>query len=71
MLMKTHMHEMALSGTMVSSLGGQTRNPYDLTCTPGGSSGGTGVAVTANFAAAGLGSDTVYSIRSHPLPIVW
>jgi amidase len=63
-LMKTNMHELALSGTTVSSLGGQTRNPYDLSRTPGGSSGGTGAAIAANFAAAGLGSDTVNSIRS-------
>jgi amidase len=48
----------------VSSLGGQTLNPYDLTRTPGGSSGGTGVAVASNLAMAGTGSDTVNSIRS-------
>ena len=48
----------------MSSLGGQTRNPYDLTRTPGGSSGGTGAAVAANLAAAGTGSDTGGSIRS-------
>lgn len=40
------------------------RNPYDLTRTPGGSSGGTGAAVAASFRAAGLGSDTVTSVRS-------
>jgi amidase len=61
---KTNMHEFALSGTTVSSLGGQTLDPYDLTRTPGGSSGGTGVAVAANLAIAGTGSDTVNSIRS-------
>lgn len=61
---KANMHEMAMSGTTVSSLGGQTLNPYDLTRTPGGSSGGTGASVTANFAAAGTGSDTVNSVRS-------
>jgi Asp-tRNA(Asn)/Glu-tRNA(Gln) amidotransferase A subunit family amidase len=61
---KTNMHEFALSGTTVSSLGGQTLDPYDLTRTPGGSSGGTGAAVAANFAIAGTGSDTVNSIRS-------
>jgi amidase len=61
---KTNMHEFALSGTSVSSLGGQTLDPYDLTRTPGGSSGGTGAAVAANFAIAGTGSDTVNSIRS-------
>jgi amidase len=43
---------------------GQTRNPYDLTRTPGGSSGGTGAGVAANFAIAGIGTDTVNSIRS-------
>ncbi|KAF3061025.1 Glutamyl-tRNA(Gln) amidotransferase subunit A 2 [Daldinia childiae] len=38
---KTNLHEMALEGLTVSSLGGQTINPYDQTRTPGGSSGGT------------------------------
>jgi amidase len=61
---KTNMHEFALSGTTASSLGGQTLDPYDLTRTPGGSSGGTGAAVAANLAIAGTGSDTVNSIRS-------
>jgi Asp-tRNA(Asn)/Glu-tRNA(Gln) amidotransferase A subunit family amidase len=64
LLGKTNLHELARAGTTVSSLGGQTLNPYDLTRTPGGSSGGTAVAVAANMAAAGLGSDTVNSIRS-------
>ena len=63
-LIKTNMHEMALAGVTVSSLGGQTLNPYDLTRTPGGSSGGTGAAIAANFASIGTGSDTVNSIRS-------
>ncbi|GAC1547254.1 MAG: amidase family protein [Myxococcales bacterium] len=61
---KSNLHELARSGTTVSSLGGQTLNPYDLTRTPGGSSGGTGAAVSANLAQSGLGSDTVNSIRS-------
>ena len=61
---KSNMHEFALSGTTASSLGGQTLNPYDLSRTPGGSSGGTGAAVAANLAMAGTGSDTVNSIRS-------
>jgi Asp-tRNA(Asn)/Glu-tRNA(Gln) amidotransferase A subunit family amidase len=43
---------------------GQTLNPYDLTRTPGGSSGGTGAGVAANFAIAGIGTDTINSIRS-------
>jgi len=60
---KTNLHEFARGITTVSSLGGQTRNPYDVTRNPGGSSGGTGAAVAANFAAAGMGSDTCGSIR--------
>jgi Asp-tRNA(Asn)/Glu-tRNA(Gln) amidotransferase A subunit family amidase len=40
------------------------RNPYDLTRTPGGSSGGTAAAIAANFALLGVGSDTGQSIRS-------
>src|SRR5712664_1202760 len=61
---KANMSEFATGGISASSLGGQVRNPYDLTRTPGGSSGGTGAAVAANFAAAGTGSDTGGSIRS-------
>lgn len=64
MLAKTNMHELALSGTTVSSLAGQTLNPYDRTRTPGGSSGGTGVALAAGYGIVGLGTDTVNSIRS-------
>jgi amidase len=60
---KTNMHELASGITNVSSTGGQTRNPYDLGRYPGGSSGGTGAALAANFAAAGMGSDTCGSIR--------
>jgi Asp-tRNA(Asn)/Glu-tRNA(Gln) amidotransferase A subunit family amidase len=61
---KANLQEFASGGISVSSLGGQVRNPYDLTRTPGGSSGGTGAAVAANFAMAGTGSDTGGSIRS-------
>ena len=64
LLGKTNLHELARAGTTVSSLQGQTLNPYDLTRTPGGSSGGTAVAVATNMAAVGMGSDTVNSIRS-------
>jgi len=60
---KTNMHELAAGITSVSSLGGQTRNPYDPMRCPGGSSGGTGAAVAASFAAVGWGSDTCGSIR--------
>ena len=60
---KTAMHELARGITTVSSLTGQTRNPYDPTRNPGGSSGGTGAAVAASFGAVGMGSDTCGSIR--------
>jgi amidase len=60
---KTNMHELAAGITSISSVGGQTRNPYDLARNPGGSSGGTGAALAASFAAAGMGSDTCGSIR--------
>ncbi|WP_273463771.1 amidase, partial [Sandarakinorhabdus limnophila] len=60
---KTAMHELAAGTTTISSLTGQTRNPYDLLRSPGGSSGGTGAAIAASFAAAGMGSDTCGSIR--------
>ncbi len=46
-----------------SSLGGQSLNPHDLTRTPAGSSGGTGVGIAAGYAPIGLGTDTGGSIR--------
>jgi Asp-tRNA(Asn)/Glu-tRNA(Gln) amidotransferase A subunit family amidase len=63
-LAKANMQEFARGGMSISSLGGQVRNPYDLDRTPGGSSGGTGAAIAANFAVLGTGSDTGQSIRS-------
>jgi Asp-tRNA(Asn)/Glu-tRNA(Gln) amidotransferase A subunit family amidase len=60
---KVNLHELALGLTTVSSLGGQTLSPYDLARAPGGSSGGSGVAAAANFAAFTLGTDTSGSIR--------
>lgn len=61
---KTNMHELALEGLSVSSLAGQTRNPYDLARTPGGSSGGSGAAVAAGMCVLATGTDTVNSLRS-------
>lgn len=61
---KTNLHELALEGLSVSSLGGQTLNPYDHSRTPGGSSGGSGAAVAANLAVFATGTDTVNSLRS-------
>ena len=60
---KTNLHELAAGITTISSLGGQTRNPYDPARNPGGSSGGTGAAVAASFASVAWGSDTCGSIR--------
>jgi amidase len=61
---KSNLHEFASGGLTTSSLGGQTKNPYDLTRTPGGSSGGTGAAIAADFSTVGTGTDTGGSIRS-------
>ncbi len=47
-----------------SSLGGLTLNPYKLTRNPSGSSGGSGVAIAANFAMLATGTDTSGSIRA-------
>ena len=60
---KSNMHEFAYGITTLGSLFGQTRNPYALDRNPGGSSGGTGAAIAADFAAVGMGSDTCGSIR--------
>jgi amidase len=62
MLAKVNMSEFA-SGPARSSLGGQSLNPHDLTRTPSGSSGGTGVAIAAAYAQLGMGTDTGGSIR--------
>jgi Asp-tRNA(Asn)/Glu-tRNA(Gln) amidotransferase A subunit family amidase len=62
---KANLGELAIGdGTTVSSFGGRTKNPYDLQRTPGGSSGGTGASIAANFAVLGTGSDTGQSVRS-------
>jgi amidase len=61
-LAKVNMSEFASAGAY-SSLGGQSRNPYDLARSPAGSSGGTGVSIAAGYAPLGLGTDTGGSIR--------
>ncbi len=53
-----------MGGETISSILGQTLNPYDFTRTPGGSSGGTGAGIAANFGIIGIGTDTINSIRS-------
>src|SRR2546426_7430577 len=67
-LAKANLMELARGGTTVSSLGGQTRNPYDLSRTPGGSSGGTGAATVVRVFIAGTGSGTGPSGRGTPPP---
>ncbi len=64
-LAKSNMAEFAWSPfeTVGSLLPGYTLNPYALNRVPAGSSGGTAVAVAANFGAVGLGTDTGNSIR--------
>ncbi len=60
---QTNMPDFAASDTTRSSAFGRTGNAYDVRFSPGGSSGGTVTAVTANFAVLGTGTDTSNSIR--------
>jgi Asp-tRNA(Asn)/Glu-tRNA(Gln) amidotransferase A subunit family amidase len=55
---------MGLADTINSVLPGFTRNPYNPAYASGGSSGGTAVALAANFATVGLGTDTGGSVRA-------
>jgi len=59
----TNMPDFANSDTNRSSSFGRTGNAYDVRFSPGGSSGGTVTAVTANLAVLGTGTDTGNSIR--------
>lgn len=60
-LAKANMGEFARGS--LSSLGGQTYNPYDLDRGPGGSSAGVGAGIAANLATIGVGTDTGGSVR--------
>jgi indoleacetamide hydrolase len=65
MIGKANMHELAfgITSTNLASFAGPVKNPYDKTRIPGGSSGGTAVAIAAGIVTCGLGSDTGGSTR--------
>jgi aspartyl-tRNA(Asn)/glutamyl-tRNA(Gln) amidotransferase subunit A len=63
LLGKLNTHEYAFGVTTNNPHWGPTRNPWDTTRIPGGSSGGSGAAVAARLATAAIGTDTGGSIR--------
>ena len=60
---KLNLHEFAYGGTSAVTAFGAVRNPWNREFTPGGSSGGPGVAVAAGMCFGSLGTDTAGSVR--------
>ena len=60
---KTNMDEFAMGSSNETSYYGPVRNPWNIDCVPGGSSGGSAAAMSASLAAAVTGTDTGGSIR--------
>ncbi len=61
---KDNLHELAGGNTTNNPWYGRARNPWNLECSPGGSSGGTGANVSARISFAGIGTDSGGSVRN-------